>query len=194
MNLQIIRSISFKFIVLSISIALSACATSSYHKNRTGSSSYSRVGNQKIVMETMPSETIQERILSGFSQTHRFQWPASGRLMRKYSLEKGSKGIDLKGLKGDPIYASSNGVVVFSGSALRGYGNLIIIKHDETFLTAYGHVGKLFVKERENVKVGRKIAEMGNDVSREVLLHFEIRKRGIPVDPLAYLSRAQIKI
>ena len=112
-------------------------------------------------------------------------WPTSGKLLASFS--KNSKGVKISGQAGQPILASAAGEVVYSGHGLRGYGNLIIIKHDNTYLSAYAHNSKLLVKEGEAVVKGQKIAEMGNTDTDTIQLHFEIRKNGKPVDPLEYL-------
>ena len=98
-----------------------------------------------------------------------------------------NKGLDIAGRAGDAVIASADGRVVYAGSGLRGYGNLIILKHNNTFLTAYAHNQTLLVKEDQTVKKGQKIAEMGNSDSEKVKLHFEIRRQGKPVDPAKYL-------
>ena len=112
-------------------------------------------------------------------------WPTDGKVISTFS--KNSKGVKISGHAGQAVLASAAGVVVYSGNGLRGYGNLIIIKHDDTFLSAYAHNNKLLVKEGEAVTKGQKIAEMGNTDSDAVQLHFEIRKNSKPVDPLEYL-------
>ena len=112
-------------------------------------------------------------------------WPTTGKLLSSFS--KNSKGVKISGHSGQPILASAAGEVVYSGHGLRGYGNLIIIKHNNAFLSAYAHNSKLLVKEGETVIKGQKIAEMGNTDSDIIQLHFEIRKHGKPVDPLEYL-------
>lgn len=112
-------------------------------------------------------------------------WPASGQIISRFS-EK-SKGVGISGQLKQPVLASASGTVVYSGSGLRGYGNLIIIKHNDSYLSAYGHNSKIFVHEGEGVSKGQKIAEMGNTDGGVVKLHFEIREKGKPVDPLGYL-------
>lgn len=115
-----------------------------------------------------------------------WMWPASGRVLAGFS--KGSnKGVDILGKVGDPVFASASGRVVYSGTGLRGYGKLVIIKHNDTFLSAYAHNSNLLVKEGQSVVRGQKIAEFGNTDSPQVKLHFEIRKQGEPVDPLKFL-------
>ena len=113
-------------------------------------------------------------------------WPAQGKLIAGFDEVK-NKGYDIDGKAGDAIIASADGRVVYAGAGLRGYGNLIILKHNNTFLTAYAHNQTLLVKEDQSVKKGQKIAEMGNSDSDRVKLHFEIRRQGKPVDPAKYL-------
>jgi lipoprotein NlpD len=112
-------------------------------------------------------------------------WPASGRVLAGFS-EATNKGLDIVGKIGDPVYASASGRVVFSGTA-RGYGKLVIVKHNETYLSAYAHNSNVLVKEGQNVVRGQKIAEIGNTDSPQAKLHFEIRRLGKPVDPLKLL-------
>ncbi len=113
-------------------------------------------------------------------------WPAQGKLITGFDEVK-NKGYDIDGKAGDAIIASADGRVVYAGAGLRGYGNLIILKHNNTYLTAYAHNQTLLVKEDQTVKKGQKIAEMGNSDADRVKLHFEIRRQGKPVDPAKYL-------
>jgi lipoprotein NlpD len=113
-------------------------------------------------------------------------WPASGPVISGFD-EGRSKGLAIAGKAGDPVVAAADGRVVYAGSGLRGYGNLVIIKHNNTFLTAYAHNQTLLVKEDQVVKRGQKIAEMGSSDAERVELHFEIRKQGKPVDPAKLL-------
>jgi lipoprotein NlpD len=115
-----------------------------------------------------------------------FVWPAQGNLLATFDEAK-NKGFDIAGKAGDPIVAAADGRVVYAGSGLRGYGNLIILKHNNIFLTAYAHNQTLLVKEDQNVKRGQKIAEMGSTDTDQVKLHFEIRRQGKPVDPAKFL-------
>jgi len=115
-----------------------------------------------------------------------FQWPTRGNVLAGFDEVK-NKGIDIAGKAGDPVLAAADGKVVYAGSGLRGYGNLIILKHNNTFLTAYAHNQSLLVKEDQAIKRGQKIAEMGNSDADHVKLHFEIRRQGKPVDPAKYL-------
>ncbi|OIQ47296.1 MAG: hypothetical protein BM565_07430 [Gammaproteobacteria bacterium MedPE] len=117
-------------------------------------------------------------------------WPAKGRVVSAYSATKqGNKGIDIAGLKGSNVVASAAGKVVYAGNALRGYGNLIIIKHNDNYLSAYAHNDSIFVKEKQRIKQGQIIAKMGNTESERVQLHFEIRFRGKSVNPNNYLPK-----
>jgi lipoprotein NlpD len=118
----------------------------------------------------------------------RWQRPAKGAVIKKFDRRRNdSKGIEIAGKPGDAIVASADGKVVYSGNGLISYGNLIIIKHNKTYLSAYAYNRKLLVKEGDQVKVGNKIAEMGHKDKQSSRLHFEIRKDGKPVDPLKYL-------
>jgi lipoprotein NlpD len=116
-----------------------------------------------------------------------FAWPAKGTIVGAFDESKNRKGVDIGGAAGDPVLASADGKVVYAGAGLRGYGNLIILKHNNTYLTAYAHNQSLSVKEDQTVKKGQKIAEMGNSDAESVKLHFEVRKLGKPVDPAQYL-------
>ncbi|MDX8380170.1 MAG: peptidoglycan DD-metalloendopeptidase family protein [Gallionella sp.] len=122
------------------------------------------------------------------------QWilPTQGKLISGFSESANRKGIDIAGKLGQAIYASAPGKVVYSGSGLRGYGKLLIIKHNKKFLSAYAHNNKLLVKEGQVVKRGQKIAEMGKTDSDRVKLHFEVRRLGKPVDPANYLPLAKL--
>ncbi|MCC8401740.1 peptidoglycan DD-metalloendopeptidase family protein [Paraburkholderia sp. MMS20-SJTN17] len=115
-----------------------------------------------------------------------FAWPVRGPLLNTFN-DSTNKGVNIGGSVGEPVKASADGRVVYAGNGLRGYGNLIIIKHDATYLTAYAHNRALMVKEGDAVTKGQKIAEMGNSDSDRVMLHFEVRRQGKPVDPLKYL-------
>ena len=115
-----------------------------------------------------------------------FIWPANGSLIAGFDEAK-NKGLDIAGKAGDPIVAAADGQVVYAGAGLRGYGNLIILKHNNTFLTAYAHNQALLVKEDQKVRKGQKIAEMGKSDADRVKLHFEVRRQGKPVDPAKLL-------
>ena len=113
-------------------------------------------------------------------------WPGKGNVIAGFDEVK-NKGVDISGAAGDAVLAAAEGKVVYAGAGLRGYGNLIILKHNNTFLSAYAHNKALLVKEDQTVKKGQKIAEMGDSDADRVKLHFEVRRQGKPVDPLKYL-------
>jgi lipoprotein NlpD len=117
-----------------------------------------------------------------------WMWPTSAKVSAPYS-DAGNKGIDFAGKAGDPVLAAGEGKVVYAGSGLRGFGELVIVKHNATYLSAYAHNRKILVKEGQQVSRGQKIAEMGNTDADSVKLHFEIRKQGKPVDPAQYLPK-----
>ena len=117
-------------------------------------------------------------------------WPTRGRLQRGFQPDSnGRKGIDIGGHSNQPVQAAANGQVVYAGSGLVGYGRLIIVKHNENLLSAYGHNNKMLVAEGEYVKAGQQIATMGSSGTNQTGLYFEIRKNGKPVNPLQYLPR-----
>jgi lipoprotein NlpD len=117
-------------------------------------------------------------------------WPAGGTVIGRFSSNGSlNKGIDIAGELAQPVLAASDGAVVYAGSGLRGYGELVIIKHSDTYVSAYGHNRRLLVQEGQQVKAGQTIAEMGSTGTDRVKLHFEIRRQGKPVDPLQYLPK-----
>ena len=116
----------------------------------------------------------------------RLSWPVKGKVTGEFS--ESNKGIDIAGKVGEPVLAASDGKVVYAGNSLRGYGNLVIVKHDNTYLTAYAHNSKLLVKEGDTVRKGQKIAEMGDTDTTSAKLHFELRVNGKPVNPTPYLQ------
>ncbi|HQT26349.1 MAG TPA: peptidoglycan DD-metalloendopeptidase family protein [Burkholderiales bacterium] len=118
-------------------------------------------------------------------------WPAQGKVVSTFSESANLKGIDIAGKMGEPVIASASGKVVYTGSGLRGYGKLIIIKHNKTFLSAYAHNSQILVKEGQDVKKGEEIGKMGDSDASQVMLHFEIRRFGKPVDPMNYLKSDQ---
>ncbi|WP_332108477.1 peptidoglycan DD-metalloendopeptidase family protein [Pseudomonas parafulva] len=133
------------------------------------------------VVATVPAA---ERAAGGWT------WPANGVLIGKFASNGSlNKGIDIAGDLGQPVFAAASGSVVYAGSGLRGYGELIIIKHSDTYVSAYGHNRRLLVREGQQVKAGQSIAEMGSTGTDRVKLHFEIRRQGKPVDPLQFLPR-----
>lgn len=138
-------------------------------------------GGVPVVAPVAPAATS-----AGGEEEMAFIWPAGGTLLSGFDEIK-NKGLDIAGKVGEPVLAAADGRVVYSGAGLRGYGNLIILKHNNTFLTAYAHNQTLLVKEDQSVRKGQKIAEMGSSDADRVKLHFEIRRQGKPVDPAKYL-------
>lgn len=117
-------------------------------------------------------------------------WPAAGKVVAGFNEASSSnKGLDIGGRNGQPVLAAAPGKVVYSGSGLRGYGKLVILKHNKTYLSAYAHNRQILVKEGQNVAKGQKIAEMGDSDADQIKLHFEIRRLGKPVDPMKYLPQ-----
>lgn len=128
--------------------------------------------------------------VAGLAQTG-WQWPVQGRVVKAFKATGHEhKGIDIEGKLGEPVRAAAAGTVVYAGSGLVGYGNLLIVKHDERYLSAYAHNSRLLVKEGESVKSGQHIADMGNTGTDSTKLHFQIRRDGKPVDPLQLLPKS----
>lgn len=115
-----------------------------------------------------------------------WMWPANGKLIAPF-VEGSSKGIDIAGKAGEPVLAAAGGIVSYAGAGLRGYGNLVVLRHNASFLSVYAHNSKLLVKEKDTVVKGQKIAEMGSTDTESPRLHFEIRRQGKPADPQKYL-------
>ena len=121
-----------------------------------------------------------------------WQWPSTGKVIEHFSLkDRGNKGLDFAGDRGDPVKAAAAGKVVYVGSALRGFGNLIILKHNDDYITAYAHNEDILVKEKEWVDMGETIARMGDSGAKQVKLHFEVRFRGKSVNPEHYLPSSR---
>lgn len=159
-------------------IAEAKTATRAEPEPKAGDAETGRLASNKI-MSTSTS-------IDSDDDVDTWQWPASGKLLQGFG-DNGAKGVDVSGKRGQAVYAAAAGKVVYSGAGLRGYGRLLIIKHNKTYLSAYAHNQQLLVKEGEVVKKGDKIAEMGDSDADQVKLHFEIRRFGKPVDPLKFL-------
>jgi len=143
---------------------------------------------KKVATTTRQAPAKTPTNVATVKSTGKWLWPADGAVSKNFSAGATQySGIDIIGKLGEPIRATADGQVVYSGSGLRGYGQLIIIKHSERYLSAYAHNRLLIVKEGDSVKTGQKIAEMGNSGTDKVKLHFEIREDGKPVNPLLYL-------
>ena len=135
-------------------------------------------GKQNVTASTKPTS----------DKVSKWLWPTKGRVIKNFSVgEQGNKGIDIAGQRGQPIVSTAGGTVVYSGNALRGYGNLVIVKHNDNYLSAYAHNDRLLVSEGQSVKPGQKIATMGSSGASSVRLHFEIRYQGKSVNPKRYL-------
>ena len=144
------------------------------------------VAGAGAVVAATPAAPVKSSPASGGDEDLGWIWPARGALIAGFDEAK-NKGYDISGKAGDPVIAAADGRVVYAGAGLRGYGNLIILKHNNTYLTAYAHNQSLLVKEDQSVQKGQKIAEMGSSDADRVKLHFEIRRQGKPVDPSRYL-------
>ena len=148
-------------------------------------SAYPLTGSQQTI-----NEVIHKPKTSLPSKVSLWQWPVKGKLIGTFSAnEQGNKGIKIAGVRGQLIKAAAAGRVVYAGNALRGYGNLVIIKHSDNYLSAYAHTEKILVKEKQFVKAGQTVAKMGSTGTDRVMLHFEIRYLGKSVNPLKYLPK-----
>ncbi|MBY6187060.1 peptidoglycan DD-metalloendopeptidase family protein [Marinobacter hydrocarbonoclasticus] len=147
-------------------------------------SASSQTGNNKPSVVTASRDTaLPDRVAQ-------WRWPVQGKVIRRFSAtEQGNKGLDIAAATGTPVSSAAEGRVVYAGSALRGYGKLIIIKHSDEYLSAYAHNSRILVKEKQRVSAGQKIAEVGSSDAERPMLHFEIRYKGKSVDPLRYLPR-----
>ena len=141
-------------------------------------------------VENTNSTPINANVVAPIASNVAWQWPTSGNIIQRFSnTDGGNKGIDISGSRGQAVKAAASGRVVYAGNALRGYGNLIIIKHNDDFLSAYAHNDKILVTDQQEVKAGQEIAKMGSSGTNTVKLHFEIRYKGKSVDPIRYLPR-----
>lgn len=153
-------------------------------REESGESATADSSEQNRSKNKTPSEP-SEPLSEGRPQ---WRWPVEGRVLSAFGASTGlNRGIDIAGELGDSVVAAAKGRVVYAGSGLRGYGNLVIIKHNETYLSAYAHNRQLRVAEGDSVDAGEVIAEMGSSGTDSVRLHFEIRRDGKPVDPIGYL-------
>jgi lipoprotein NlpD len=148
---------------------------------------------QSVVNVAPPIQVVKPPQEIDTASDEGMEWsiPTKGKVIGEYSESANRKGVDIAGVKGQAVVASAAGKVVYSGSGLRGYGKLVIIKHNKTYLSAYAHNEQILVKEGQSVTRGQKIAEMGSTDSDQVKLHFEIRKFGKPVDPAKFLNLAK---
>lgn len=148
--------------------------------------------NSNQVRPVAVTQTVKNTDQQHFMNTLLWQWPTTGKVIKSFSYsDNGNKGIDIAGQLGQPVRAAAAGKVVYAGNALPGYGNLIIIKHNEDYLTAYAHNQKILVKDKQWVKAGQEIATMGDLGSNQVELHFEVRYKGQSTDPMRFLPKQQ---
>ena len=141
-------------------------------------------------VETTNNTPVNANVVAPVASNIAWQWPTQGNVIQGFSnTDGGNKGVDISGSRGQAVKAAANGRVVYAGNALRGYGNLIIIKHNDDFLSAYAHNDKILVSDQQEVKAGQEIAKMGSTGTNAVKLHFEIRYKGKSVDPVRYLPR-----
>ena len=159
---------------------------------RATPSSRSSTRRPTATTTTRPAPPAPVAIAIPAQSTFAWRWPADGQLVGRYAPgEPTQQGIDIAGNAGAPVRTAADGVVVYSGSGLVGYGELVIVKHNDQWLSAYGHNRSRIVNEGQVVKAGQQIAEMGHSGAARDMLHFEIRYNGKPVDPLQYLPRHQ---
>jgi lipoprotein NlpD len=152
---------------------------------QTPKTSENTIQEQPVIQPETTNEPPVTTTLSAAAGTAKWIWPAQGKVLRGFS--KKNKGLDIQGNKGDPVYATASGQVVYSGTGLRGYGQLVIIKHSADYLSAYAHNNKILVTEGQQVNQGQQIAEIGSTGTNTTKLHFELRFKGKPVDPIKYL-------
>ena len=145
------------------------------------------VADKKVAPKKVEEKEVAEAKADAVDPPIKLSWPAKGKVEEEFS-ERKNKGIDIAGKLGEPIQAASDGKVVYAGNSLRGYGNLVIVKHDNTYLSAYAHNRSLLVKEGDSVRKGQRIAEMGDSDANMVKLHFEVRVNGKPVNPIQFLQ------
>lgn len=159
---------------------------------------YSDQGSKNNKKSSKPQQKVEYQKRKTYAKTYSessqkiasWSWPSNGELIKKFSpVSAGLQGISIKSTRGSAVKSAADGKVVYAGSGLRGYGNLIIIKHNSDYLSAYAHNEKLLAHENQTVKKGQKIALMGDSGTNAVYLHFEIRYKGKSVDPLRYLPK-----
>lgn len=159
-----------------------------------------RVKAKPIVLTTLPRQKQPTQTLASAPDKQpvsvpqktvagKWAWPAQGKLVGKFSPKSGNKGIQIAGVEGSPVRATSGGQVVYAGEGLRGYGKLIIVKHSSDYISAYAHNKEILVSEGQTIASGQRIASMGQTDANAPMLHFEIRKGGSPVDPMRFLSQ-----
>ncbi|MDP8161796.1 murein hydrolase activator NlpD [Pasteurella skyensis] len=162
----------------------------SYKETKNGTAYGSDGTVRGPVKATTSTERMTTKSVRVADSSLKWNWPTAGRVVSRFSsADGGNKGIDIKGTKGQAVKATASGRVVYAGNALQGYGNLIIIKHNDNYLSAYAHNDEMLVGEQDSVKIGQRIATMGNTGTNTTKLHFEIRYKGKSVNPMDYLPR-----
>jgi lipoprotein NlpD len=170
------------------STKVASTRTTRYPKSPTASTQTTAKKKSASAKKVTPSKNTKSKAVT--SVKLRWQWPTKGKVIQSFSSkDPNRKGVKLAGYAGEAVHASEAGKVVYNGSGLIGYGMLIIVKHNNDYLSAYGHNRKLLVKEGDQVKKGARIAEMGKSGSGQAMLHFEIRRNGNPVNPVTLLPR-----
>ncbi|CUX96480.1 peptidoglycan DD-metalloendopeptidase family protein [Candidatus Doolittlea endobia] len=157
------------------------------HQHLTTSNVNSNKNNNSFERKMLP---LPNSVSTNSTSITDWCWPTDGKIIDKFSgAEGGNRGVDISGFRGQPILATASGRAVYTGNALRGYGNLIIIKHNDNYLSAYAHNDTLLIQAQQEVRTGQTIATMGNTGTSTTRLHFEIRYKGQPVNPLSYLPQ-----
>lgn len=158
-------------------------------KPSSGKATKPSTPSTKVAKKTQPAKKApSSKAVEPNRPVSRWRWPSRGTVVRTFASNV-HKGIDIAGSRGDPVTATASGKVVYAGAGVTGYGSLIIVKHNDTYLSAYGHNEQLLVSEGSVVKVGQQIATMGSSGTNSVKLHFELRRLGKPVDPLTLLPK-----
>ena len=175
--------------VLQTSKPRASTSNKSSKTSDSGKSTKSSSTSTKVAKKTQPSKKASSsKSIEPNRPVSRWRWPSRGKVVRTFASNV-HKGIDIAGNRGDPVTATAAGKVVYAGAGVTGYGSLIIVKHNDTYLSAYGHNEQLLVSEGSVVKVGQQIATMGSSGTNSVKLHFELRRIGKPVDPLTLLPK-----
>ncbi|MCB1644686.1 MAG: peptidoglycan DD-metalloendopeptidase family protein [Pseudomonadales bacterium] len=156
----------------------------------SGEAQRKATGRQKNVTKKASKPSVRPAVPKSQASDLSWRWPVKGEVIKRFSLTGDvNKGVDIRGKLGESVLAAADGTVVYAGGGLRGYGKLVILKHNDSFLSAYGHNRVILVKEGEKVKGGQVVAEIGSSGPGQEMLHFEIRRDGKPEDPLIYLPR-----
>ncbi len=177
-----------RLLVVKPAVKTKVAATPAPKKRSSPPPPVTSTSQPRSVKKTTPQTTKKKSIKPGVKL--RWQWPTKGKVVQGYSAKDPSrKGIKIAGVAGEPVHAAEGGTVVYSGTGLIGYGQLVIVKHNSDYLSAYGHNRRLLVKEGDRVKRGMPIAELGTNGEGKAQLHFEIRHNGSPVNPVSLLPK-----